>query len=467
MPDESPIQPILEYEKLQHIRNQHKHSQSLNNQTTRQRTIVRKLDLDSTSETGRLRHSSVKVADVNSLPKAVQWVVGLGRDREGNKEKKGVSGRTLGVGAVEVEMQREMKETNEIVSELNDEMSISLEEKKKYKLVLSEEKTTPNHTPVPKFEPPYLQLIGEMKDTQVVRSVCFHPTQKVIAVGANSKCLYLCQYSTNTQLNSDKQLNPFKSFTSYHKGSLYCLEWSPLGGVLASASNDQTIRVLDLPTDTPLQDVAEWPDPTEIRVHSGTVRALGFLNERLLASGGAGDTKVRLVDVNKPTDVITSLLHAGQINEVYRCSENELVTASQDEYVRIWDVRSSECVWKVSCVTPPSSVCSDQSGNKIAASCEDGTVQIFDRRNSVCFYSNKVHSKDVRSIRFKPATSDTLLTGSYDGEIKLLYPDLGTSHQIAKFAQKIIQCRFSPEAAYMVSSSTDKTVKLWEFSNSC
>lgn len=122
----------------------------------------------------------------------------------------------------------------------------------------------------------------------------------------------------------------------------------------------------------------------------GTVRALGFLNERLLASGGAGDTKVRLVDVNKPTDVITSLLHAGQINEVYRCSENELVTASQDEYVRIWDVRSSECVWKVSCVTPPSSVCSDQSGNKIAASCEDGTVQIFDRRNSVCFYSNKV-----------------------------------------------------------------------------
>lgn len=78
----------------------------MNNQTTRQRTIVRKLDLDSTSETGRLRHSSVKVADVNSLPKAVQWVVGLGRDREGNKEKKGVSGRTLGVGAVEVEMQR-------------------------------------------------------------------------------------------------------------------------------------------------------------------------------------------------------------------------------------------------------------------------------------------------------------------------------------------------------------------------
>ena len=102
-----------------------------------------------------------------------------------------------------------------------------------------------------------------------MRSVCFHPTQNVVAVGANSKCLYLCQYSKSGELSFDKQLNPFKSFTSYHKGSLYCLEWTPLGGLLASASNDQTIRVLALPTDTPLQDVTEWPDPIEIRVHSG------------------------------------------------------------------------------------------------------------------------------------------------------------------------------------------------------
>ena len=78
----------------------------MNNQTTHQRTIVRRLDLDSTSETGRTRHSSAKVVDVSSLPKAVQWVVGLGKDREGNKEKKGVSGKTVEVGAVEVEMQR-------------------------------------------------------------------------------------------------------------------------------------------------------------------------------------------------------------------------------------------------------------------------------------------------------------------------------------------------------------------------
>ncbi|KAI6649732.1 hypothetical protein LOD99_6522 [Oopsacas minuta] len=472
MPDESPIQPILKSDNKQAIRNQHKHSQSLNT-SRQQRPIVRKLDLEGTNECVKTRHHSAKIADVSSIPKAVQWMVGLGRDREANKDKKILSENKPEAGTVEVEMQREMKNMIEIFQNLDsneteEKISTPLVEKKCYKLIVSEESETKIRAKSPKFEPPHVQMIGELKDTQVVRSVSFHPTQKILAVGANSKCLYLCQYNghvKNTEIDTEKLLLPFKTFTNYHKGSLYCVEWSPLGSLLASASNDQSIRVLSMSTDTALQDISQWGDPPEIRVHSGTVRALAFLNEKLLASGGAGDSQVRLVDVNKPTAVVTSLSHVGQINEVYSCSENELVTASQDEHVRIWDIRSSECVWKVRCLSPPSSVCIDKKELRIAASCEDGSLQIYDRRNTICFYSNKIHRKDVRSVRFKPATNDTLLTGSYDGEIKLTYPDLGISHQIAKFPQKIIQCRFSPEAEYMVSSSTDKTVKLWEFSN--
>ena len=70
----------------------------------------------------------------------------------------------------------EMKKASETVPELDDEqekITIPLEEKK-YKLVVSEEKTTPNHTPVPKNEPPHIQLIGEMKDTQVTEYTNMH-----------------------------------------------------------------------------------------------------------------------------------------------------------------------------------------------------------------------------------------------------------------------------------------------------
>ena len=93
--------------------------------------------------------------------------------------------------------------------------------------------------------------------------------QKILAIGTNSRCLYLCQYtSKDSEPDSEKSLIPFKSFTNYHKGSLYCVEWSPQGTLIASASNDQSIRVLKLTTEN-MQETKEWGEPIEIRAHSG------------------------------------------------------------------------------------------------------------------------------------------------------------------------------------------------------
>ena len=109
-----------------------------------------------------------------------------------------------------------------------------------------------------------------------------------------------------------------------------------------------------------------------------------------MASGGAGDSLVRIVDLNRPSVVTGSLLHGGQINEVYASSEHELVTASQDAQVRVWDIRSCEVVWKVNCLSTPTSACSDHMETRIAAGTEEGTLQLYDRRNFKCIYSNRV-----------------------------------------------------------------------------
>ena len=153
-----------------------------------------------------------------------------------------------------------------------------LVEKQSYKLMVSDETSrecTPNKLPensLPKQgqERPYVQLIGQLIDEQVIRSVSFHPQQKVLAIGANSKNLYLCQYYSHTDsINPTNAIVPFKSFTNYHKGSLYSLDWNRDGSVLASASNDQTINVLKLPHETALQEVTEWEEPLQIKIHSG------------------------------------------------------------------------------------------------------------------------------------------------------------------------------------------------------
>ena len=38
--------------------------------------------------------------------------------------------------------------------------------------------------------------------------------------------------------------------TKHHKGSIYCLAWSPVGDLIATGSNDKTIKLMRFNADT-------------------------------------------------------------------------------------------------------------------------------------------------------------------------------------------------------------------------
>ena len=93
----------------------------------------------------------------------------------------------------------------------------------------------------------------------------FHPSGKIFAVGSNSKTLRICAYDqqnqggggTNNNNNGPSsrqagmvQQSPpppptvlFKR-TKHHKGSIYCLAWSSQGDLLATGSNDKTVKMM-------------------------------------------------------------------------------------------------------------------------------------------------------------------------------------------------------------------------------
>lgn len=83
-----------------------------------------------------------------------------------------------------------------------------------------------------------------------------------------------------------------------HSGSIYCLAWNPSGDLLATGSNDKTIRLMrfdeqncDLPVEM----------QQDLLMHDGTIRDLCFMqdmsnNSNLLISGGAGDCKIFITD---------------------------------------------------------------------------------------------------------------------------------------------------------------------------
>ncbi|CAN7990940.1 unnamed protein product, partial [Ixodes pacificus] len=153
----------------------------------------------------------------------------------------------------------------------------------------------------PKFVP-----VTNMEDVQVVRAADFHPSGQFYAVGSNSKTLRICGYPTITDLREgDVAHQPAVLFKrlKHHKGSIYCLAWNQTGDLLATGSNDKTVKLMRFKSDTCALDTG---GEAELTMHDGTIRDLCFVEDlsnhsSLLISGGAGDCKIYVTDCETAT----------------------------------------------------------------------------------------------------------------------------------------------------------------------
>lgn len=108
--------------------------------------------------------------------------------------------------------------------------------------------------------PPRFLPVSTLEDVQAIRCAEFHPGGKLFAVGSNSKTLRICAYPSDIlggtwgKENRANKINSgiagggppsvlFKR-TKHHKGSIYCLSWSPRGDLLATGSNDKTVKLM-------------------------------------------------------------------------------------------------------------------------------------------------------------------------------------------------------------------------------
>ncbi|XP_058807988.1 LOW QUALITY PROTEIN: WD repeat-containing protein 47 [Phymastichus coffea] len=330
----------------------------------------------------------------------------------------------------------------------------------------------------PRFVP-----VTTLEDVQAVRCAEFHPHGKLYAVGSNSKTLRICAYPKLHDVREDHQTyQPTVLFkrTKHHKGSIYCLAWTPDGQLMATGSNDKTVKLMRFNADTSNLEGQE----VELTMHDGTVRDLCFLEDTsnkssLLISGGAGDCKIYVTDCATGTPFQALSGHSGHVLSLYNWGGAMFVSGSQDKSVRFWDLRTRGCVNMITPATVPGSrhtessqagspvaaVCVDPSGRLLVSGHEDSSCVLFDirgGRNVQCF---KPHAADIRSIRFSPSAY-YLLTGGYDNKIVLtdLQGDLTMplpSVVVAQHQDKVISARWHPTEFSFLSTSADKTSTLW------
>ncbi|XP_049272729.1 WD repeat-containing protein 47 [Rhipicephalus sanguineus] len=326
-------------------------------------------------------------------------------------------------------------------------------------------------------KPKFVQVTN-LEDAQVVRACDFHPSGQFYAVGSNSKTLRICGYPTITDLrHGDVAHQPTVLFKrlKHHKGSIYCLAWNQTGDLLATGSNDKTIKLMRFKSETCALDTG---GEAELTMHDGTVRDVCFVEDlsnrsSLLISGGAGDCKIYVTDCETATPFQALSGHSGHILSLYTWGGAMFVSGSQDRTIRFWDLRTRGCVNLVTAPpasgsgpgSPVAAVSVDPSGRMLVSGHEDATCMLYDIRGGRTIQTFRPHSSDLRSVRFSPRAY-YLLTASYDRKCVLtdLQGDLTQplpSVVVAEHADKVIQARWHPSDFSFVSTSADKTAVLW------
>lgn len=118
--------------------------------------------------------------------------------------------------------------------------------------------------------------------------------------------------------------------TKHHKGSIYCMAWSPQGDLVATGSNDKTVKLMKY------NDVQKQLEGREIELtmHDGTIRDLCFIEDSLnkaslLISGGAGDCKIYVTDCATSTPFQALSGHGGHVLSLYNWGGAMFVSGSQ------------------------------------------------------------------------------------------------------------------------------------------
>jgi WD40 repeat protein/serine/threonine protein kinase len=281
---------------------------------------------------------------------------------------------------------------------------------------------------------------------------------------------------------------------THHDGPVRSVAISFDGKLLASGSNDQTVRVWDLThggrilqninihsgavqsvsfnsdasqlavafaSSIGVWDVATGEQLRRLNRHTATVRSVVFSSDGNLIATASDDHTIRIWDMTAPGAPMSLLGHSDAVLSVcFSPDAKWLVSGSRDHTIRIWGAASGmpAHVWamrdSVNCV----SVSAD--GKTIASACKDGTVCLWDLKGKLV---RKMDGEfgEMTSVRFSP-DGTMLAAGSVDRALRIWDARSGALLQsVVQHAGPVYSLCFTPDGQTVATGASDSRIGLW------
>ena len=320
------------------------------------------------------------------------------------------------------------------------------------------------------YDPSSFYLGALLVDPQAIRTSCFNPKGDHIAIGTNSRTLKIYDLSPITKLfssnsNSTKIVSPSLPLLfekeNHHQGSIYTLDWSNDGELIASGSNDKIIKIIVSP-DANSTNILEMVIPG----HKGTVRSVLFNPEDkgTLFSGGTIDTNIFLWDTESGKQKGSLIGHSSDIHSIKSClipSVHLIGSCEKNNVVNFWDIRSNQIQNTITLKKHSSANDLSFSTSLVAVAHTDGYISIIDYLTKAVIKEIKVSDSEVRSVNFSQ-NGKYLLCGGFDHKIRI-YDVCNDFNQIKVLdhEDRVVSCKWHHQLPIISSTSADKTARVW------
>ena len=389
-----------------------------------------------------------------------------------------------GISGILEQKKRLTNNNNNNTSIKRPQSSLQLQPQNKQHLCYSPIKSS--YSTYPLYDISSFSLETLLVDTQAIRTATFNNQGNYLAIGTNSKSLKIYSLTSvlkkfinrnqttsvaHAQLQSSSASLPLAFEKSmHHQGSIYCVDWSSKGKLLATGSNDKLIKII-VTSDFSNKEVLEMQIPG----HKGTVRTLLFdpQDEHTLLSGGTVDNNIMLWDTEEGKQ--RSLLvngHNDDIHSIKSCVDTkhiELVAScSKDGNVCVWDFNRNN--------KPIRTINTNERGygcvNDITFTSEyvvsahvKGKVAVWDMQSGKLLneidYAHNNNGTEVRSVNVS-LDGKYLLCCGFDQKVKIF--DVVNEFKVIKVLEhddRVVSCKWHPVIPCFVSTSADKTARLW------
>lgn len=302
-------------------------------------------------------------------------------------------------------------------------------------------------------------------------------TRSNAAIAGHGSTILCCQFAPNdsgrmvsgagdsTARIWDCQTQTPLHTLSGHTNCVLCVSYSPCGTLIATGSMDSTVRLWDAETGKPiggaLSGHTKW-------VSSLTWEPLHLVKvgERPRLASGSKDGTVKIWDTTSRICSLTMSGHLNSVSCVKWSGSNIIYSASHDKTIKSWDISAGgKCIQTLKSHA--------HWVNHLAIS----TDYVL-RKGGYDHTTNKALSKgiDPETLRAKALEqyekvaklngqiSERLVTASDDFTMYLWEP-LKSSKPVCRMTghQKLVNhVSFSPDGRYIVSSSFDNSVKVWD-----